>query len=186
MSKTSALRLLLIVTGISALSVCIANVRVQAAYEAYLKIEGLDGGSKDPGHVGWIGVARVVSGELNGDSAADRDAELVMRKAGSGGGAGKVKSNAANESVARDMATGQASGKRMHKPLVITKEMDSASPKLYQACATGKHFPSALVETGGKQYKLFDVVIASVQKSSGGERPMETITLNFTKIEVVH
>jgi hypothetical protein len=29
----------------------------------------------------------------------------------------------------RDMATGQASGKRMHKPFVITKELDKMSPK---------------------------------------------------------
>lgn len=194
MSRTSALRLLFIITGISALSLCIANVRVQAAFDAYLKIEGLDGGSKDPAHIGWIAATHVVAGDLNGDAAADRESsqpsvsELTLRKAGGGTVAAKsAKSGATSQSAQapRDMATGQASGKRMHKPLVIMKEVDVASPKLFQACASGKHFPSAIVETGGKQYKLYNVVIASVQKSSGGDRPMETVTLNFTKVEMV-
>lgn len=193
MSRTSALRVLLMITGISVLSLCIANVHVHAAYEAYLKIEGLDGGSKDPAHVGWIAATHVVAGDLNADANEDREAsapaisELTVRKAG--GGNGKVsKPGAVNHAAQapRDIASGQASGKRMHKPLVIMKEMDAASPKLFEACSTGKHFSSALVEAGGKQYKLYDVVIASVQKSSGGERPMETITLNFTKVETIH
>ena len=33
----------------------------------------------------------------------------------------------------RDVATGQASGKRQHKPIVITKEWGPASPQLLQA-----------------------------------------------------
>lgn len=196
MSKSSALRVLLIMTAISTVSLCIANVRARAAYDAYLKIEGLDGGSKDPGHMGWIGITRVASGDLNGDAMADREAsvpsvsELTVRKAGGTNAAAKpskpgTTANQASQAP-RDVASGQASGKRMHKPFVIVKEIDVASPKLYEACSTGKHFLSATVEMGGKQYKLYDVVIASVQKSGGGERPMETISLNFTKIEMTH
>ncbi|HEX8879793.1 MAG TPA: type VI secretion system tube protein Hcp, partial [Candidatus Acidoferrum sp.] len=194
-------------------------VRVQAAVDAFLRIEGLDGGSKDPAHTGWIEITRVVAGDLNGDAMADREApqpsvsELTVRKAGgtdqaatigsatSGAGAGKTTAGSASEEKAatnklmtnsamiqspREVATGQASGKRMHKPLVIVKEVDKASPKLYQACASGKHFPSAVVEVGAHQFRLFDVVIASVAKSSGGDRPTEQLTLNFTKIEVVN
>jgi type VI protein secretion system component Hcp len=193
MSRTSALRILLIVTGISALSLCIANVRVQAAFDAYLKIEGLDGGSKDPAHMGWIAISRVVAGDLNADAAADRESstpsvsELTVRKAGGGEASKNSKPlTAANKAVQspRDLASGQASGKRMHKPFVIMKEMDKASPKLFEACSTGKHFLSATVDMGGKQYTLYDVVIASAQKSGGGPHPMETITLNYTKIEM--
>jgi type VI secretion system (T6SS) effector Hcp len=33
----------------------------------------------------------------------------------------------------RDTATGQASGKRIHKPISITKQWDAASPQLFQA-----------------------------------------------------
>lgn len=38
----------------------------------------------------------------------------------------------------RDAASGQASGKRMHKPLVITKELDKATPLLYNALCTNE------------------------------------------------
>lgn len=33
----------------------------------------------------------------------------------------------------RDSASGQATGKRQHKPFVITKELDKSSPLLYKA-----------------------------------------------------
>ena len=33
----------------------------------------------------------------------------------------------------RDAASGQATGKRMHKPLIITKEIDRSTPLLYTA-----------------------------------------------------
>lgn len=200
-------------------ALAVAQVRVQAAVDAFLRIEGLDGGSKDPAHTGWIEITRVVAGDLNGDATVDREAsqppmsELTVRKAGStdqaatigsatsGAGAGKTTASSTGEEKAatnksmtnsamiqspRDVATGQASGKRMHKPLVIVKEVDKASPKLYQACASGKHFPSAVVDVGGHQFRLFDVVIASVEKSSGGGRPTEQLTFNFTKIEFVN
>ncbi len=158
MKRIKAPRFLLLATGICALSLCIANVRVHAAYDAYLKIEGLDGGSKDPAHMGWIAVARVASGNLSAE---------------------------ASSASGREMASGQASGKRMHKPFVIVKEIDQASPKLMQACTTGKHFSWAVVDSAGVQYKLYDVAIASVQKDNGGDRPMESVTLNYTKIEVL-
>src|ERR1035437_1573573 len=34
-----------------------------------------------------------------------------------------------------DIATGQASGKRQHKPLLITKEVDASSPQFFEAIA---------------------------------------------------
>ena len=42
----------------------------------------------------------------------------------------------------RDAASGQASGKRQHKPIVITKETDSTSTNLFQHCLAGNQvFP---------------------------------------------
>src|SRR5438132_559214 len=38
----------------------------------------------------------------------------------------------------RDAATGQPTGRRIHKPLVITKRIDAASPQIYQALATNE------------------------------------------------
>jgi len=195
---TGLWQIFVIITGVSVLVFCAANVRVQAAYEAYLRIEGLDGSSKDPAHLNWIALTRVVAGDLNGDAMADREAstpsvsELTAHTGAATGGAGTGKvyekdttnnvGTAMSKATApRDIASGQASGKRQHKPLVIVKEVDAASPKLAQACATGKHFSSAEVDFGGRQYKLYNVMIASDQKSSG-VRPTETITLNYEKI----
>src|SRR5580658_5519479 len=42
----------------------------------------------------------------------------------------------------RDAATGQAVGKRQHKPIVITKEWGAASPQIYQALTTNEVFTS--------------------------------------------
>jgi len=39
----------------------------------------------------------------------------------------------------RDAASGQATGKRQHKPFVITKELDQSTPKLYNALCTNEN-----------------------------------------------
>ena len=93
----------------------------------------------------------------------------------------------------RDAASGQASGKRMHKPFVITKEIDKASPLLAKIQKTGELLPAVhLIFAGdlngdGKQdlYKvtLTDVMISGISISSGGDRPTESISMNFSKIE---
>ena len=42
--------------------------------------------------------------------------------------------------------TGLASGKRQHKPVMITKEWGAASPQLYQACVNNEVLKSVLCE----------------------------------------
>jgi len=41
-----------------------------------------------------------------------------------------------------DPATGQSTGKRMHKPFVITKELDASTPHLYTALTTNENLLS--------------------------------------------
>lgn len=167
-----------------------------AAIDTFIRITGpngvIDGGSKDPAHMNWIAVSSVVAGDLNGDAMADQ--EMARKSASdswsaptkadigsqpSGAGAGKVTATAP-----RDMATGMASGKRMHKPFTITKEVDKASPLLVKACASGQHFPKVEVQlASGEKYTLTDVMVASDQMSSG-DRPMETISFTYQKIEM--
>lgn len=50
---------------------------------------------------------------------------------------GKIMVIAVSHSVVspREAGSGQATGRRMHKPLVITKELDKSSPLLYKAFA---------------------------------------------------
>lgn len=78
--------------------------------------------------------------------------------------------------IARDPASGLPTGKRMHKPFVITKELDKSSVILFQ--------------TGGKSY----LALSDLAKLLGGtfnapakdDRPTESLSLNFTKIEYSH
>ena len=46
----------------------------------------------------------------------------------------------------RDAASGQATGKRQHKPLVITKELDKASPLLRAALVSNEHLTSLTLD----------------------------------------
>ena len=174
-----------------------------AADTVYVRIVGgkapMDGASKDPAHLGWIAATSVAVGDLNGDGTADRESsapsvsEATVSKSSpkanigsqsSGAGAGKV-------STAREASSGMATGKRMHKPFVITKEMDKASPLLKEAFTSGQHFAEVDVDVAasGKtmHYKLTDVFISAVSvasMSSGGDRPMESISFTYQKIEM--
>ena len=67
---------------------------------------------------------RVQAADLDGDGIAD---EAVIKLACDGG---SVSSSSYQVISPRDLATGQASGKRMHKPFIITKEWGAASPTL--------------------------------------------------------
>jgi type VI protein secretion system component Hcp len=160
-----------------------------AAVDTFIRIVGpngvIDGSSKDPAHMNWIVVSSVVAGDLNGEAMADREVSAPASKEAigsqsSGAGAGKVMAAAP-----RDAATGMASGKRMHKPFTITKEVDKASPLLTKACASGQHYSEVDVQlASGAKYTLSDVMVSSVQKLSGGDRPMETVSFTYQKIEM--
>jgi len=78
--------------------------------------------------------------------------------------------------------------------LSVMFRMCSASPKLMQYCASGKHLEKATLTcvkaAGDKPAKyleiiLTDVVVSGYRTGSGGsdEVPQETITLNFAKID---
>ena len=45
-----------------------------------------------------------------------------------------------------DPQSGQPSGKRVHGPLSVVKEYDKASPKLYQALATGERMKNVTIK----------------------------------------
>src|SRR3954449_4057130 len=46
----------------------------------------------------------------------------------------------------RDVATGHATGKRTHKPIIITKEWGAASPQLFQALVNNENLKTVLFE----------------------------------------
>ncbi|WEX08235.1 type VI secretion system tube protein Hcp [Chelativorans sp. AA-79] len=100
--------------------------------------------------------------------------------------------------VSRNMKTsaGSAANREASEPsiseVVLTKVSDSSSTKLFQeACSgrTGKRVLIHMVTTGNPgttyiEYTLTNTLIASYSVDSTGDRPIETIKLNFTKMEV--
>jgi len=133
-----------------------------AAVDYFLKIDGIDGESKDSKHKGEIDVESWNWSQSNSDASAF------------GGGTG----------------TGKVAMENFRFSMRVSK----ASPKLLQACASGKHFNSAILtcrksgETPQEYLKITfsEVKVTSFQTGgSGGSEiiPLDQIQLSFAKIE---
>jgi type VI secretion system secreted protein Hcp len=99
--------------------------------------------------------------------------------------------------VGRSISTpaGSTANREASEPMVsevtISKLMDSASPKLFtESCtgAVGKKVQIHLVSTGSPgntyiEYTLTNALISSYSVSSGGDRPSESVSISFTKLE---
>jgi type VI secretion system secreted protein Hcp len=97
----------------------------------------------------------------------------------------------------RSLSSGQGastreSGTVSMADVVVTKQTDGTSPKLFIAGATGtldKTVKIDFVRTEGgaeqvyMQYTLTNTGVGGYSLASGGERPSETLSLNFLKIE---
>jgi type VI secretion system Hcp family effector len=77
--------------------------------------------------------------------------------------------------------------------ITITKPVDSASPKLSKACATGEHFKTVKIfmRKAGKTYLTYtlnDVLISSYQTGGSGkaDQPTESLSPNFGRIAFQH
>ena len=91
---------------------------------------------------------------------------------------------------------GGGAGKAEFQDISIVKEVDKSSPKLFQCCACGTHFPQATIyvrKAGDKpleyyKVELKDLIISSVQNSgsSGGDNVMESITMNAAIINFTY
>ena len=87
----------------------------------------------------------------------------------------------------------RTSGKPNVQDFTISKYMDKASPVLNQACCEGRKIGDATITVGRNEagavmplmvYTLKDAMVSSVSAaSSGGDKPSETLTLNFTAIQ---
>ncbi len=124
----------------------------------YMKYDGIDGSATVAGRPGFIEVQSYSLGAI----------EQQVAKAAPRGGA----------NIPVSMSSIQ-----------ITKRLDATSPKLVQASTKGHHFPTAviaIIKPGeARPYltlHLSDVLISSYQTGGSGERPMESLSLNFTKI----
>jgi type VI secretion system secreted protein Hcp len=71
----------------------------------------------------------------------------------------------------RDSQSGLPTGQRKHNPIVITREVDAASPLLFQALCTNEVFKTALIEfdkvgTGGKASSIRTIELINGRISS--------------------
>lgn len=86
----------------------------------------------------------------------------------------------------RDAASGQASGKRQHKPFVVTKEIDAASPLLFKACTTNETLPEVVLNLyapGGSTPKTTVKLTNASCSALEHDGQQETISFTFQKIE---
>jgi type VI secretion system secreted protein Hcp len=103
----------------------------------------------------------------------------------------------------RDLASGQATGRRQHSPVVITKEWGPSSPQIFQACVTNEvvNVVIEFVRTNpnGQLYTyqtimLTNAAISSIRQyanvANPGESPnplgLEDISFTFQKIEIMN
>ena len=95
----------------------------------------------------------------------------------------------------RDIASGQASGKRQHRPIVITKEWGPATPQLFQACVTNEVLKSVVLDCYGSSeeqtdelvhtVKLTNATVSRVDHRYDSQRGhFEKVELTFQKIEL--
>lgn len=89
----------------------------------------------------------------------------------------------------RDAASGQATGKRQHKPLRLTMPLDRSAGSLTVLvpagmCKFGARYSTAELSDAQKAYKMTEVMITGcAPASSSSSRPMESLSLNYSKIE---
>jgi type VI secretion system secreted protein Hcp len=92
------------------------------------------------------------------------------------------------------VGSGGASGKVQMQDLNFTAKFSTASPDLILACASGKHFKSAVLTArkAGKEqlefltFSLSDVLVSAYQTGGveGEVVPADSVSLNFAKIQV--
>lgn len=95
----------------------------------------------------------------------------------------------------RDAASGLPTGKRQHMPLVVVKEIDQATPLLFNALAANEKLLTIKLEfrrynPDSQQVEwyftidLLNAAIASIQDYSAGtmHNPMETVSFAYQKI----
>ena len=116
------------------------------------------------------------------------------------GSDGWIEVNSVQWGVGRGISTptGASSKREASAPsiseVVVTKMMDSTSPLLAQEALIGKAVEATieLVETGSDKLetyltlKLTNTMISGYSLSSGGDRPSESLSLNFTKVEFTY
>ena len=88
--------------------------------------------------------------------------------------------------------TERTSGKPNHQDMTVTKYLDAASPVLAQGCCQGTGYPQVDIIIGRNdsakvielmRYTMKNVLVSSISVGGGGgDKPVETVTLNYNDI----
>lgn len=134
------------------------------AFDCFLKIDGIPGESTDDKHKEWIEITSYQHG--------------IHQPASS-----------------TASSTGGASAERVNfGDLSVAKLVDKATPKIFEACCTGKHIKEVIIEvcrSGGDKQKFLEVrmeqvLISSYNQNAGGEFPQESISFNAGKFKITY
>lgn len=206
------------VTCIASAFALVPAAALAASADYFLKIEGVDGESKDDKHKGQIETSSYswgatqtgsahVGGGLGSGKANMQDISVMGGPrqttamdgthvaAGDVDGDGRADVASSGVKSPRDAATGQASGRRTHPPLIkITKPLERGSISLAMklpGCAVGNRYPSAELATPTERYTLHDLVVTSCDGGGGGggggagsSASMEQVSFNYAKVKV--
>jgi type VI protein secretion system component Hcp len=142
-----------------------------AASDYYLKIGGVEGESESKDHKGTI---EIQSWSFGAGKASMQDLSVSSTKA------------------PQDAASGQATGKRQHKPFTVASSRETSAAatapevgsistvsvvsapgsataaRLDRLCASGKHIKSASLTGQGRVVELQDVVVSSCSSTANG------------------
>lgn len=135
------------------------------AFDAFIKIDGIPGESTDDKHKDWI---EVISYDHHIEQPASSTASSV-------GGATAERVN--------------------HGTFNFLHQLDKATPKLLEACCTGKHIKEVTIEfcrAGGDKVKYMEIKLEQVLISAVSENgassaesgfPAEAVSLSYGKIK---
>ena len=131
------------------------------AFDCFVRIDTIQGESADAQHLGWMEVYNFRMGI----------GQTVSRTTSTAGGASVERAD--------------------FKPLNFVRPMDQATPQLALACAQGRHIGEIVVEVcraGGEQVpcltcRLNDCLISRVMTIGGGNFPVESVDVNYGRIE---
>jgi type VI secretion system secreted protein Hcp len=88
--------------------------------------------------------------------------------------------------------SGGGEGKATFHDLSFVHMVDKASPVLMTKCATGEHIKEGTLISrkagkGQQEYliiKMSDILVTSVQPSGSSEHPMESVSMQFAKVDL--
>lgn len=156
------IRAIVAAMAVAAVMLPSAPASAQSSEAIFLKLAGIEGESQNDRHKGGIELLSWSWG-----------ASFTAPGGGGGGGAGKA--------TVQDLS--------------LTKHTDTATPKILEAAIKGKVLRSAVlsVDTGGEvpqtylKITMTDVLVTNIQTSqSSGDRPMDSVSLNFSRIVWEH